>query len=132
MNWKQFVICGLTGWCMEILFTSFGSFLRGDARLMGQTSIWMFPIYGMAVLIGPIYHKIAHMPLLLRGILYAAAIMAVEFTTGSLLRLFAACPWDYSGTRYNIRGLVRLDYFPLWVLAGLIFERLLTFQTQKT
>jgi uncharacterized membrane protein len=116
---------------MEILFTSFGSLLRGDARLMGQTSIWMFPIYGMAVLIGPIYHRIAHVPFLLRGILYATAIMTVEFATGSLLSLFAACPWDYSGSRYNIRGLVRLDYFPIWMLAGLIFERLLTIPLQK-
>jgi uncharacterized membrane protein len=131
MNWKQFVLCGLTGWCMEILFTSFGSFLRGDARLLGQTSIWMFPIYGMAVLIGPIYHRIAHVPFVLRGIFYATAIMTVEFATGSLLSLFSACPWDYSGARYNIRGLVRLDYFPIWFLAGLIFERLLALPLQK-
>jgi uncharacterized membrane protein len=132
MNWRQFILCGLTGWCMEILFTSFISLLHGDARLMGQTSIWMFPIYGMAALIGPIYQRIAHVPFPLRGIFYATAIMAVEYATGSLLRLFAACPWDYSGTRYNIRGLVRLDYFPIWFLAGLIFERLLTLRLVKT
>jgi uncharacterized membrane protein len=125
MNWKHFVICGLTGWCMEILFTSFGSLLHGDVRLVGQTSIWMFPIYGMAMLIGPIYHKINHWPILLRGIFYATAIMTVEFLSGSLLRLISACPWDYSGTPHNILGLVRLDYFPVWFLAGLIFESLL-------
>lgn len=110
---------------MEILFTSFGSLLHGDVRLMGQTSIWMFPIYGMAFLIGPIYHKISHWPVLLRGCFYATAIMVVEFLSGSVLRFFSICPWDYSGNPYSIRGLVRLDYFPVWVLAGLIFERLL-------
>ena len=47
MNWKTFFICGLTGWCMEILFTSLGGLLRGDLLLNGHTSIWMFPIYGL-------------------------------------------------------------------------------------
>lgn len=45
MNWKTFFICGLTGWCMEILFTSLGGLLRGDLLLNGHTSIWMFPIW---------------------------------------------------------------------------------------
>ena len=51
MNWKTFFICGLTGWCMEILFTSLGGLLRGDLLLNGHTSIWMFPIYGLAAVI---------------------------------------------------------------------------------
>ena len=54
MNWKTFFICGLTGWCMEILFTSLGGLLRGDLLLNGHTSIWMFPIYGLAAVIGPL------------------------------------------------------------------------------
>lgn len=29
MNWKTFFICGLTGWCMEILFTSLGGTAAG-------------------------------------------------------------------------------------------------------
>ena len=45
---KNFFVCGLTGWCMEILFTSTGSFLKQDKRLIGRTSVWMFPIYGTA------------------------------------------------------------------------------------
>ena len=48
MKWRNFFICGLAGWCMEIVFTSFGTFLHGDPRLLGHTSLWMFPIYGMA------------------------------------------------------------------------------------
>ena len=107
MNWKTFFICGLTGWCMEILFTSLGGLLRGDLLLNGHTSIWMFPIYG-------------------RGCFYGAGIMLVEFISGSFLRLFSLCPWDYSKTPYNISGLVRLDYFPVWFTAGLIFEYILS------
>ena len=53
---KNFFVCGLTGWCMEILFTSTGSFLKQDKRLIGRTSVWMFPIYGTAAVIAPLYH----------------------------------------------------------------------------
>lgn len=131
MNWKNFCLCGLTGWCMEILFTSFGALLQGDIRLPGRTSVWMFPIYGMAALIGPLYEKIKHRPTVLRGCLYALCIMAGEFVSGSILKLFSACPWDYSGSLLNIGGIVRLDYFPFWVAAGLVFERLLCRQGTK-
>lgn len=116
---------------MEILFTSFGTLLQGDARLLGRTSVWMFPIYGMASLIGLIYRKIEYWPVILRGILYACGIMLVEFASGSILKLFAACPWDYSGSLLSINGVVRLDYFPFWVAAGLVFERLLCLQEEK-
>ena len=50
MRGRNFLICGLTGWCMEILFTSAGSLARHDGRLIGQTSLWMFPIYGYGCL----------------------------------------------------------------------------------
>ena len=33
---KNFFVCGLTGWCMEILFTSTGSFLKQDKRLIRE------------------------------------------------------------------------------------------------
>lgn len=131
MNWKTFCICGLTGWCMEIIFTSLGTLLQGDIRLLGRTSIWMFPIYGMAALIGLVYKKIEHWPAMLRGISYACGIMLGEFVSGSLLKLFSACPWDYSDSLLHINGVVRLDYFPFWVAAGLVFERLLCVLEEK-
>ena len=132
MNWKTFFLCGLTGWCMEILFTSLGGLLHGDLLLTGHTSIWMFPIYGLAAIIGPLSVHLRERSFLIRGCIYAVGIMTVEFLSGSLLRLFSICPWDYSGTPYNILGLVRLDYFPVWMAAGLIFEKILTpISTQK-
>ena len=59
---SNFFRCGLTGWCMEIIFTSLGAFLRQDMRLIGQTSLWMFPIYGLAAFIKPVYESIKKMP----------------------------------------------------------------------
>ena len=52
---NNFMICGLTGWCMEIIFTSLDSIRNNNFKLTGHTSIWMFPIYGMAAVIPPVY-----------------------------------------------------------------------------
>ena len=45
---KKFVACGVLGWCMEIVFTGLGSLRKNEHSLTARTSIWMFPIYGMA------------------------------------------------------------------------------------
>lgn len=122
---KDFLICGLTGWCMEILFTSTGSLLKHDRRLIGQTSVWMFPIYGMAAIISPVYKLIGKKPLLLRGSIYTLGIFSFEYLSGTLLKKHQLCPWDYSDAKANIDGVIRLDYAPFWMAAGLLFERIL-------
>ena len=122
---KNFAICGLTGWCMEIIYTSLDSFRKKDMTLMGNTSIWMFPIYGMAAIIGECYPALKNVPTLFRGGIYGAGILSFEYLSGSLLKKHKLCPWDYSKAKLNVNGLIRLDYFPLWMGAGLIFERIL-------
>ena len=129
---RNFFICGLTGWCMEILFTSAGSLLRKDGRLIGQTSIWMFPIYGMAACIRPVYKVIKGFPALFRGTLYTVGIFSFEYLSGILLKKHALCPWDYSDAKANIDGVIRLDYAPFWMAAGLLFERILLQAEKKS
>ena len=122
---KNFCICGLTGWCMEILFTSAGSLLKHDKRMIGQTSLWMFPIYGMAAIISPLYKLIKEKPVLMRGSIYTLGIFSFEYLSGIFLRKYHLCPWDYSDAKTNVNGVIRLDYAPLWLAAGLLFERIL-------
>ncbi len=83
---RNFFICGLTGWCLEILFTSIGNCSRHDLRLIGQTSVWMFPIYGMACIIKPLYRYFKKIPALFRGIIYSTGIFCFEYLSGSLLK----------------------------------------------
>lgn len=85
MNWKTFFICGLTGWCMEILFTSLGGLLRGDLLLNGHTSIWMFPIYGLAAVIGPLSVRLRHWPVLLRGCFTVPASCSLNLSVAVFL-----------------------------------------------
>ena len=121
----SFLTCGLTGWCMEIIYTSLHSLHRKDYRLMGNTSVWMFPIYGMASFLSPLFRVLKDKNIILRGGIYTCFIFAGEYLTGSLLRKLKACPWDYSDARLNVKGLIRLDYAPVWFLTGLLYEKVL-------
>ena len=42
-----------------------------------------------------------------------------------LLKKRNMCPWDYSKARWNIKGVIRLAYAPVWFLTGLLYERVL-------
>jgi len=107
---------------MEILWTGIHSLFRKDFRLVSTTSIWMFFIYGLAVFLEPICNITNGFPVLVRGGIYTVCIFTVEYVTGRLLKLCKLCPWDYSGSPLCIKGVIRLDYAPVWFVAGLIFE----------
>jgi len=83
----------------------------------------MFFVYGMVAFLEPVFRLMAPMPFLLRGFLYAICIFAGEFLTGSILKRLQVCPWDYSSTKFHVKGLIRIDYLPAWIVAGLVFER---------
>lgn len=122
---KNFVRCGILGWCMEIIFTSMDSIRRRDIHLTGRTSLWMFPIYGLAALFAPISSLLRHKPFWVRGFTYMSLIFSAEFLTGTLLTRHKACPWDYGRSPWHIHRLIRLDYAPFWFGAGLLFEQVL-------
>lgn len=123
---KNFLKCGLAGWCMEILFTSLDSLRRRDYTLKGDTSIWMFPIYGCACFLAPVSRLLKKKSPFVRGLSYAALIFTGEFITGTLLNKKDICPWDYSRSKWHIKKIIRLDYLPFWFMAGLLFERLIS------
>lgn len=111
---------------MEILFTGLRSYKNHNSKLESRTSIWMFPIYGMASLLAPVCRLLKGKNLMLRGGIYTFCIFTGEYITGSFLRKYEACPWDYSEAPTNINGLIRLDYAPYWFGAGLLFEKILS------
>lgn len=85
MRRRNFIVCGLTGWCIEVFFTSAVSMFHKDKRLIGKSSAWMFPIYGLAYVIGDIYPQITRWPKIARAFLYGLCIMTVEYITGRIL-----------------------------------------------
>lgn len=122
---NNFIKCGVAGWCMEVVWTGCMNVLKKDKKMVGNTSLLMFPIYGMAWIIKPMAKYLHNRNFVVRGMVYTCGIFGVEYLTGSILRSRDMCPWDYSDTKYNINGLIRLDYAPAWFGAGMIFEKIL-------
>jgi len=107
---------------MEVLWTGLGSLLRRDFTAASNTSIWMFFIYGCAAFFTPLIDTIYPLPMLVRGLIYALCIFVIEYISGMALRAADICPWDYTGAKTAIYGVIRLDYAPAWMAAGLFFE----------
>lgn len=105
-----------------------------DWRLMGRTSLLMFPIYGCGALLSPIGKGIDRWigetqirptdRFIRHGMLYMVLIFTAEYLSGAWLRAKGMCPWDYSGSQTSINGLIRLDFAPLWFATGLLFEQI--------
>ncbi len=127
--WLRFLLYGIGGWCGEILWTSIRDRIRkrvDDWKLKGTTYLWMFPIYGGALLFlyEPAHDAIRSIVWPVRGLLYTLGFFAIEYLSGWLLKRFTgSIPWDYSKwSRYSIGGYIRLDYAPIWFLVGLGLE----------
>lgn len=125
MHMERFIIYGLLGWCLEIIWTGLGSLLTRDVCLTAKTYLWMFPIYGVVILFEPVHDKIRQWPVWARGTVWMLLCFAIEYLAGWLLRdILGTVPWDYSQAALNIHGLIRLDYAPAWFAAGLLFEKI--------
>lgn len=120
---KDFLKCGILGWCLEILVSGAEALRRQDKTLICHTSLWMFPIYGCACLIGPVYRILKHLPKTVRGLIYMTGIFSVEYATGRFLDKKGQCPWSYQKSPWNISHVIRLDFAPAWFLIGLLFEK---------
>lgn len=119
---KRFFIYGSIGISLEILWTGLTALSSGDGTLTGHSSIIMFPIYGGAILLEPAFKQLKNSSIILRGIIYMSLIFAAEYWSGLLLNSLKICPWSYFNTVFNIKGVIRLDYGPLWFAVGLLYE----------
>lgn len=127
---QNFLKCGVIGWTLEVFWTGLHSFRIRDLKLTGNSSLWMFPIYGCAAFLAPLMKKLKDRSVWKRGLLYMFFIYLGEFFSGSLLKKHDMCPWDYSRSPWQIREIIRLDYAPVWFLVGLLFERVLVPRTR--
>lgn len=126
----RFYLYSLHGLAIEVIYTALWDLIaKRSLKLIGVSSIWALFIYGLSTffieLVSPflINKKI---PLLARGLLYTIWTFLWEFSTGYLLSLFDACPWDYSEIfMFNIKGLITMEYAPFWFIGSLMSENYL-------
>ncbi|HPF29399.1 MAG TPA: hypothetical protein PLZ77_04745 [Lachnospiraceae bacterium] len=119
----NFIRLGTLGCLIEIIFTALGNLRHRKYHLSGTTSLWMFPIYGTACLIGPLYQCIRRYHWFTRGFIYASLITIAELISGRILQRIHCCPWNYEHSKWNIGRVIRLDYLPCWFMIGLLFEQ---------
>lgn len=118
----RFLIYGFLGLTLEVIYTGLSSLLQGDWSMHGFTFLVMFPIYGSAIFLEPVHHKIRSLPWWVRGLIYLALIWGIEYLSGWILSLIlGSCPWIYRDP-LNINGWITLRMAPEWFLAGLGFE----------
>lgn len=118
----RFLVYGCAGVTSEVIWTGLKGLVSGDAALMGHSSVIMFFIYGMVVFMEPLFTQLKRHPLFLRGIVYMSLIFAVEYWSGLLLLHMNIEVWNYLASPLNIRGVIRMDYAPVWFSAGLFYE----------
>ncbi|XP_076834763.1 transmembrane protein 229b [Brachyhypopomus gauderio] len=131
---SRWYLYAIHGYFCEVMFTAAWEFVAHcNWKFPGVTSVWALFIYGTCILI------VERMYLLLRGrcgVLLRCTIYTLwtylwEFGTGLLLSQFGACPWDYSGFRYNFMGLITAEYAVPWFCASFIVERLVIRNTLR-
>ena len=121
---KRFFFYGIAGWGMEIIWTGLGSLIRGDLRMLGRSSLWMFLIYGCAIFLEPVHRAIIRWHWFFRGLVWVLLIWMIEYTSGLALHLaLGVHPWYYTD-RLAVNGFITLAYAPAWFAAGIIFERI--------
>ncbi len=123
----EMALFAVLGLGFEVLFTSVTGFKSEKRRfLMGYSSLWYAPLYACAPLFLHYFGGYVFLlPLLARGVVYALVIWLFEYVGMWLLRvLLGASPSEeqYFRSRWNIHGLIRLDFFPAMFLLGLAFE----------
>lgn len=128
--WARFYIYGLQGIFTEVIYTALWDFITlGNVKLIGVSSTWAFFIYSLSHLfievVSPVLTHKYKIPLLLRAFVYLAWTYFWEFSTGYILSLFGACPWNYEPWfNWHFMGLITLEYAPLWYAGSILAERI--------
>ncbi|XP_062996212.1 transmembrane protein 229B-like [Elgaria multicarinata webbii] len=116
-------VYAIHGYFCEILFAAV--ILDQDWTFPGVTSLWSLLAYGSCGLaLERLYLLLREACCLLtRCLLYTLCIYLWQFCTGSILLLFGARPWDFSGFHYNFWGLVALEHSLIWFVTSLLLEK---------
>ena len=94
--------------------------------LFGQSSLWMVPIYAFAALCIEVLYRNAllRLPWIARGLVYGLVILAVELTSGLVVKsLTGYAIWMYHD-RGNLLQMTSIFILPVWMFVGLAVELL--------
>ena len=134
----RFFVYGGMGWCGEIVWTAVTRRLSRQVQnwlLMGETSLWAFPMYGSAAfLYEPLHDALRSQFFLIRAAVYLVGFWTVEYVGGWLVwKIAGAKPWDYSKSPGgSLNGLIRWNFVFVWPIVGLALEPVHDFLVRVT
>jgi uncharacterized membrane protein len=108
-----FALYSFTGWIIEVIYRSYTrkKFIN-PGFLYGP----FVPVYGIgALFIVLLQQYISPLPLIIQFVIYTLILSAIEFITGEIFEYFFGLKlWDYSDTKFNIKGKVSLIFSLGW------------------
>lgn len=132
----SFIVVGIT---LEVFWTSIiNSIKNKDRKLTGKTYLWMFPIYAIVPFIYIFGIKyMQDINIFIKAFVYMFAFYLLEFTSGYIIKkIMGVSPWNYRGYnikifggeyKANYKGLICLEYAPIWFLYGIMGEYFIKF-----
>ena len=123
-----FIIYGLFGWAVEILFTAITeSYKKKNWKLEGVTYLWMFPIYGFGGLLFDFAYTQSvsfGITIIPRLLIFLAGLYIIELIFGFiLLKVTGDYVWKYNG-RWQFAHIINFAYAPAWIVFLLALEQL--------
>ncbi|WP_010237839.1 putative ABC transporter permease [Clostridium arbusti] len=112
-----FLFYSFLGWCVEVCYSAI---TKGELINRGFLNGPFCPVYGfgavlLIVIIKPFQN---HTIFLIIGCLFLPSF--IEYITGFILeKLFDTTWWDYSDTKFNLKGRICVKFSILWFLVSL-------------
>ena len=125
MSVNYLIFWGVFGMVVEICFTAIRDLLqKKQLNLVGHTSLWMFPIYGLGLSYGFDFVIYLIESDLIRYCTYPLWIWSVGLLIGIPTARKGIRLWDYNylPKRLHWRGIISFAHYPLWLSYGIMVE----------
>lgn len=115
-----FAVYAFMGWIIEVVYRSITQREFINAGFLYGPFV---PLYGFGALLIIFLELFIHQwPLPIKIVVYGIILTLIEYVTGIILeKTFKLKLWDYSDSRFNIKGRVSLLFSLCWTAFALIF-----------
>lgn len=115
-----FAVYAFMGWIIEVVYRSITQREFINAGFLYGPFV---PLYGFGALLIIFLELFIHQwPLPIKIVVYGIILTLIEYVTGIILeKTFKLKLWDYSDSRFNIKGRVSLLFSLCWTALALIF-----------
>lgn len=114
----------ILGWTLEIFWRRFFGLSRRWTNPGFLNGPWL-PIYGFGTII---LYFICGIPvdIYTKVVIFLLGLTTLEFVSGLVfVKIYNIRLWDYSNSKWNIKGIICPFYSLLWTLAGIFFNYLI-------